>query len=164
MADQDKKISDLSAAGSLGGTEKIPLVQSGTLVRTTLSAIASFITTGFVDLSTAQTLTNKRITKRIYESAFDASLPVDSDQYDIISQTAISNSISITNPTGVPTNLQQLEFFLLDDGTPRNITWDTNYSSYVATLPTTTTAGKCLVLTFRYKAAKWQLISSLKQA
>ena len=49
----DKKISDLGANGTLNGTEYVELVQSGANVKALLSAIKTFITSGFLTSSTA---------------------------------------------------------------------------------------------------------------
>ena len=49
----DKKISELSSNGTLGGTELIPLVQSGGNVKALLSAIRSYIVNGYLTESTA---------------------------------------------------------------------------------------------------------------
>ena len=49
----DKKISDLGANGTLNGSEYVELVQSGANVKALLSALKSFITSGFLTSSTA---------------------------------------------------------------------------------------------------------------
>jgi len=49
----DKKISDLGANSSLSGSEYVELVQSGSNVKALLSAVTTFITSGFLTSSTA---------------------------------------------------------------------------------------------------------------
>ena len=49
----DKKISDLGANGTLSGSEYVELVQSGANVKALLSAVTTFITSGFLTSSTA---------------------------------------------------------------------------------------------------------------
>ena len=49
----DKKISDLGANGTLNGSEYVELVQSGANVKALLSALTTFITSGFLTSSTA---------------------------------------------------------------------------------------------------------------
>ena len=49
----DKKISDLGANGTLNGSEYVELVQSGANVKALLSALKTFITSGFLTSSTA---------------------------------------------------------------------------------------------------------------
>jgi len=56
----DKKISELSSNAALGGTELVPLVQSGSNVKALLSAIRSYIVNGYATTSslTSGLLTN----------------------------------------------------------------------------------------------------------
>ena len=62
----DKKISDLGANGTLSGSEYVELVQSGANVKALLSALKTFITSGFLTSSTAAstylTIVNSRFT------------------------------------------------------------------------------------------------------
>ena len=62
----DKKISDLGANGTLNGSEYVELVQSGANVKALLSALKTFITSGFLTSSTAAltylTIANSRFT------------------------------------------------------------------------------------------------------
>lgn len=51
----DKNISELSSNAALGGTELIPLVQSGGNVKALLSAVKTFIIDGLLSASTATT-------------------------------------------------------------------------------------------------------------
>ena len=41
----DKKISDLTSAGALSGSELLPIVQSGNTVKTLLSTLSTFVST-----------------------------------------------------------------------------------------------------------------------
>ena len=62
----DKKISDLSANGTLSGSEYVELVQSGANVKALLSALKTFIASDFLTSSTAAstylTIANSRFT------------------------------------------------------------------------------------------------------
>ena len=62
----DKKISDLGANSSLSGSEYVELVQSGANVKALLSALTTFITSGFLTTSSASstylTIANSRFT------------------------------------------------------------------------------------------------------
>jgi len=51
----DKKISELSSNAALGGTELMPLVQSGGNVKALLSAVKTFIIDGLLSAATAAT-------------------------------------------------------------------------------------------------------------
>ena len=67
----DKKISELSSNGTLGGTELIPLVQSGGNVKALLSAVKTFIIDGLLSASTAAT-TYLSIANSRYQFVSDA--------------------------------------------------------------------------------------------
>ena len=60
----DKKISELTSNGTLTGSELVELVQSGSNVKALLSAIKTFITTGYLTSTTASstyaTIANQR--------------------------------------------------------------------------------------------------------
>lgn len=67
----DKKISELSSNAALGGTELIPLVQSGGNVKALLSAVKTFIIDGLLSAATAAT-TYLSIANSRYQFVSDA--------------------------------------------------------------------------------------------
>ena len=67
----DKKISELSSNGTLGGTELVPLVQSGGNVKALLSAVKTFIIDGLLSAATAAT-TYLTIANSRYQFVTDA--------------------------------------------------------------------------------------------
>ena len=67
----DKKISDLGANNTLSGSEYVELVQSGANVKALLSALKTFITSGFLTSSTATT-TYLSIANSRYQFVTDA--------------------------------------------------------------------------------------------
>ncbi len=67
----DLKISELSSNGTLGGTELIPLVQSGGNVKALLSAVKTFIIDGLLSAATAAT-TYLTIANSRYQFVTDA--------------------------------------------------------------------------------------------
>ena len=67
----DKKISDLGANAALDGSEYVELVQSGANVKALLSALKTFITSGFLTSSTATT-TYLSIANSRYQFVTDA--------------------------------------------------------------------------------------------
>ena len=67
----DKKISELSSNGTLGGTELIPLVQSSGNVKALLSAVKTFIIDGLLSAATAAT-TYLTIANSRYQFVSDA--------------------------------------------------------------------------------------------
>lgn len=88
----------------------------------------------------------------------------------IVSQwsiTAQATALAIANP--VPDGFfdgQSLLIRIKDNGTPRSITWDTDYRAIGVTLPTTTVAGKILYVGAKWNAAdtKFDVISVGRQA
>lgn len=160
MAAGDKKISELDSAAALTGAEIIPLVQSSVTFKTLLSTIYTYFQTTFI--TATLTLTNKRITKRVYTAVSDSTLTPDADSYDTFTETTIAALITISNPTGTPTNAQEIEFRLKDDGTPQTISWGADYVDLTGSLPTTTTAGKWIYAKAKYINAgggKWHIIN-----
>lgn len=85
------------------------------------------------------------------------------DSYDTGKISSQSADITFAAPSGTPYDLQEFLLYLKDDGTSRAITWNSAFSSVMETLPTSTTAGKQMVLGFAYNTAtsKWELISLL---
>lgn len=151
-----KKISDLETSGTLTGAELFEVVQGGFSFKSALSAIKTFITTGFATLTGAETLTNKRITKRVRSAAYDATLTPDSDLYDSFVQTTITGNITIDAPTGTPTVCQEIEFVLRATGI-HTIAWNVAYRDLTGLLPTGTTALKFIYVKCSYStiATKW---------
>ena len=159
---QDSKISELDSAGALGGTEVLPIVQSGTTFKVLLSTIYTYFESTFK--AATLTLTNKRITKRVNTKTYQATMQPDADSFDAYEQTAISGALAIVTPTGTPTNFQELEIKLNDNGSNRAISYDAIYTALDgATLPANTTAGKTTYLKFVYStsATKWYCVINL---
>lgn len=119
------------------------------------------------DVSSAQTLTNKRVTPRIYESASNSSpYTMAADNQDIFGLTALANDITINAPTGTPTNGQKLMLRIKDNGTARALTWNAIYRGIGVTLPATTTISKILYIGMIYNSAdtKWDIIAVAEEA
>lgn len=73
------------------------------------------------------------------------------DQYNLTLLTEAVASFSI-NLQGTPVDGQQLIIRVLDNGTPRVLSWGSRFASRGATLPTLTTASKYHYITLRYNA------------
>lgn len=113
-----------------------------------------------VTLSGVQTLTNKRITKRVATTTDDASAVIDIDTTDVYELTAIANATTFT-ATGTPTDGQTLMIRLKDAGVTKNLTWTIIGRSIGVTLPAATTAGKWhyIGLTYNLADTKWHCIA-----
>jgi hypothetical protein len=131
--------------------------QTGTQDASTITGLG---TGAFVDASTlatltgTQTLTNKRITKRVSSSATMTTLTPDANGQDVVALTAQDGALTIAAPTGTPTDGQVLTIRLRDNGTSRALTWDAAYVFYDAgQKPAATVAGRTLYVSFMFNAA-----------
>jgi hypothetical protein len=119
-------------------------------------------------ISSTNTLTNKRVTKRVGSTTSSATPTINTDDYDCYSITALATAITsfTTNLSGTPTDFQELTIRIKDDGTARAITWGASFANYGAILPTTTTISKVLTVKFVYDsvAAIWGCVSAMEQA
>lgn len=105
------------------------------------------------------TLTNKRITRRKSTETSSATPTINTDNVDCHQITALAAAITsmTTNLSGTPTDGQELDIEILDNGTARAITWGASFASGPATLPSTTVLSKWLYAKFRYSTSrsKW---------
>jgi hypothetical protein len=150
--------------------ENVASIELGSgFVDTTLSRSAAGVLAveGVVvpTVSSTNTLTNKRITPRVYSTSSTSSLTPDANSYDDIDITALAAALTINNPTGTPDNFQKLIIRIKDNGTAQTISWGSAYVSVGATLPTTTVAGKWVLIGLIYNstAAQWQCVAVAQQ-
>ena len=110
-----------------------------------------------VGKATTDTLTNKRIRPRT-DSATTKTSPyaLNSDNYDYVAITGLSNALTFSLDSGTPVSGQKLMIRVTCDGTSRTLTWTTSgnkyYRSAGATLPTTLTINKTYWIGFVYNA------------
>jgi len=120
-----------------------------------------------VGKATTDTLTNKRITKRICTITSAAEPTINTDNYDCVTITALSDAITsmTTNLSGTPTNFQPLIIRIKDNGTARAITWGASFEAKGVDLPTTTVISKVLTVGFLYDTvtSKWGCIASCNE-
>lgn len=115
-------------------------------------------------ISSTNTLTNKRITKREQTVTDTATLTITSDSVDIVTVTALAQAMTIAAPTGTPTQGQSLMIRIKDNGTARALTWNAIFrASTDLPLPTTTVISKTLYVGFIYNSedSKWDLLAKL---
>ena len=139
----------------------VSIVGSGTAVITFPTATSTLAT-----LAGTETLTNKRITKRVKTFTSDATPDIDSDDYDAVTITALAADITDVNVTGTPTNFQPLMFRIKDDGTEREIAWGSDFEAGGVALPDTTVADKTLLVGFIWDSVdnKWAAEASSSRA
>lgn len=122
-----------------------------------------------VGTTDSQTLSAKRIVKRITSITSSATPTVNTDNCDKVDITALATAITsmTTNLSGTPNNGDMLMFEIKDDGTGRAITWGASFAAGGVALPTTTVASKILTVGFVYSTAnalnKWRCIASAQE-
>jgi hypothetical protein len=117
-----------------------------------------------VSPSSTNTLTNKRITRRVYSTTTLTTLTPEIANYDEFALTALTSALTIANhSTSTPADGDKMIISITPDATPRAFTWGDKYVAKAGVaLPTTTTASKTIVMGFRWDAglAKWNLLAS----
>jgi len=161
-----------ATASTLTIAQGSSLITSGayaiTLTATNTTGVTLPTTGTLSAIAGTETLTNKRITKRITTITSNANPTVNTDNCDCVTITAQGEAIAsmTTNLSGTPTNFQTLVYRILDDGTGRAITWGASFQAMGVDLPTTTTANKVLTVGFIYDTvdAKWGAVASVEEA
>src|SRR4030042_816058 len=161
LVEHDQDVThDATLIAKLAGNQTITGVKtfgSGKIVVTNLTVGGQTVTPPsatdtLVGKATTDTLTNKRITRRVTTITSHATPTVNSDNCDCVTITALAEAITsmTTNLSGTPTNFQTLIYRIKDDGTARAITWGASFEAKGVTLPTTTTLSKVLTVGFIY--------------
>lgn len=85
---------------------------------------------------------------------------------DLVKVTAQAAALALANPTGTAIPGLRIAVRIKDDGTPRAISYDTQYRAIGITLPTTTVASKTtyIEMIFNDDDAKWDCISTGTEA
>lgn len=149
-----------------GGAGAAPATTTtGTGVVTALGNNANSAS-GFVTGTGTATLQSKRIDPRVTSTASASSLTPDVSAADIYAYTALAANLTINAPIGTPLDGDKLIFRILDNGTPRTLTWNATYTAIGVALPTTTTANKIAYIGCIYNAnnTRWDVIAVALQA
>lgn len=113
-------------------------------------------------LTDSQTMTNKRITKRVQAVTDSATPTPDADSYDVYTLTALAQAATFAAPSGTPTSGQGLIIRIKDNGTARALSFNAIYRfSTDLAAPTTTVLSKTMYLGFIYNSAdaKWDCVA-----
>jgi len=97
-------------------------------------------------------LTNKRINKRTSTTTSTATLTPSPANYDVYTLTAQSAALTIANPTGT-INIGDTIAIYVYTAAAQPLTFGNYYEAYGAALPTTTTAGKKMLITLQADTA-----------
>jgi hypothetical protein len=161
-----------AAATNLGlGTGDSPQftgVNVGHASDTTITrSSAGVIAVEGVDVPTASsttTFTNKRITKRVETLTDAATVTPNVDSYDGGLLATLSQTTTIANPTGTPTNFQQY-ILRIKSSTSRTLNWGSQFRGGAdLSLPTATTGtSKTDYLGFQWNSAdsKWDILAKV---
>ena len=132
---------------------------TGTLAVAT-GTIAYLIGGTSATLTATQTLTNKRITRRVVSVGTSATPTINTDNgdiFEIVNQNVAITSMS-TNLSGSPLEGDLMEIKIKDAGAAVAITWGAHFgtSAAITTLPTTTGTSAVLRTLFQYEtSAVW---------
>ena len=110
--------------------------------------------TDFIEIDSVSTLTNKRIQPRVFPQVTANSLIPEIATYDIYTITALAHDLTINNQSiSAPSDWEKIEIRLYDDGTPRNITWASDYVAKAWTpLPAVTVPTKHMAMYLEWNA------------
>ena len=114
-------------------------------------------------ISSTQTITNKRITKRAPSVTQSATPTINTDITDVAHITGLAQAITsfTTNLTGTPVEGDTLRIDITDNGTARAITWGSSFEASTVALPTTTTVSTRLDVGFIWNTvtSKWRCVA-----
>lgn len=159
----------LVTAAAAGGGVAVAAISSGTNESMTINAKGSGtinlgnVSTGAVQVNSVpiatttgtQTITNKRITRRVVVTTQSATPTINTDNTDMSSITGLAQAITsmTTNLSGTPVLGDFLEVQITDNGTARAITWGASFSTSTVALPTTTVISTLLHVLFEWSSA-----------
>lgn len=160
-------------SGGLSGTPSITVatitttgnIELGNASDTTLSRSSAGVIAveGVIvpTVSSTNTLTNKRRTRRLVTTTQSATPTINTDNTDIANITGLAQAITsfTTNLSGTPVDGDLLEIRITDNGTARAITWGASFSSTTVTLPTTTVISTMLRVGFEWNGSTWACIA-----
>lgn len=143
-------------------------IELGNATDTTLSRVSAGVIAvegvTIPSISSTNTLTNKRVTKRISAVGSSATPTVNTDNADIVQITSLAVAITsmTTNLSGTPVAGDMIMFQITDNGSARAITWGASFASTTVALPTTTVASTMLRVGFQRNNANtvWDCIAT----
>ncbi len=115
-------------------------------------------------ISSTNTLSNKRLTRRVVTVTQSATPTINTDNTDVAYITGLAQAVTsfTTNLSGTPVNGDTLIIDITDDGTARALTFGASFeASGTVPLPTTTVISTKLTMAFRWNIAtsKWTIVA-----
>lgn len=140
------------------GNFSLTLTQTGT-TNVTLPTTGTLAT-----LAGTETLTNKRVTRRVTSTNAPGATPtINTDNCDAVHLTGLATAITsmTTNLSGTPVQGDTLRIDFTDDGTARAITWGASFEASTVALPTTTVISTRLDVGFIWNTvtSKWRCVA-----
>ena len=119
-----------------------------------------------LSITASDAITGSRINPRTSTATATTLLTPDISAFDQYNLTAQNQGLTVNAPTGTPVDGNKLMFRIIDDGTPRSISWNATYTVIGTTLPTTTTANKMLYVGCIYNSTntRWDVVAVTTQA
>jgi hypothetical protein len=119
--------------------------------------------TDYTSPTSTETLTNKRVTKRVGSEASSATPTINTDNVDFyrITDLAVNITSMTTNLTGTPTIGQTL-WIAITGTAARTITWGASFEASTVALPTTTVSTNRLDVGFVWNSvtSKWRCVAA----
>lgn len=105
------------------------------------------------------------VNPRVITTADDSTAVIDIDVTDQYQLTAMSNATTIST-TGTPVAGQKIIIRLKDNGTARNITWNSVFRAVGVTLPSVTITSKTVYIGCIYNLtdSKWDAVAVSQEA
>jgi len=119
------------------------------------------VSTAVLTTDATQTVSNKRVTKRVSTTASSSTPTPNADTDDAYTITALAANATFGVPTGTPTEMQPLTIRIKDNGTARTLAFNAIYRAIGVTLPTTTTISKTMYIDMKYNLTdtKWDVLA-----
>ena len=114
-------------------------------------------------VSSINTLTNKRVQKRVVATTQSATPAINTDNGDIFEIVGLAQAItSMTSGlTGTPLEGEMVQFIFKDNGTARAITWGAGFVSSTVALPIITAANTSIAVLLQYRTSSvWTAASA----
>ena len=112
---------------------------------------------------TTQTVTNKRMQKRVVATTQSATPTINTDNGDIFEIVGLAQAITsfTTNLSGTPVEGEMMMIIIKDNGTARALAWGASFVSSTVTLPTTTVISTPIAVILQYRtSAVWTATSA----